>query len=87
MPIRIAPPRKRAILGLMKFTFSPILTPISEIVKIVTKIIARATQICNSVYLIGKPIPTTKASIDVASDRVNSTFVEAMSKIFSFSLN
>lgn len=87
MAIRIIPPRKRAKRGLIKFTFSPILTPISDIVKIVTKIIASATHICNSVYLIGKPIPTTKASIEVASARVNRTFVEAMSNIFSFSLN
>ena len=87
MPIRIIPPKNSAKRGLIKRTFSPILIPISEIVNRVTKIIASATSICVKVYFNGKPIPTIKASIDVARDRVSITFMLLMSKIFSFNLN
>ena len=87
MPIRIIPPKNSAKRGLIKRTLSPILIPISEIVNRVTKIIASATSICVKVYFNGKPIPMTKASIEVARARVNIIFMLLMSKIFSFSLN
>ena len=46
MPIRIIPPKNSAKRGLIKRTFSPILTPISEIVNRAMKIIA--TKMANS---------------------------------------
>ncbi len=87
MPIRIIPPKNSAKRGLIKRTFSPILTPISEITKRAMKIIARDIRIWRKVYFNGKPIPTTKASIEVARARVSITFMLLISNIFSFSLN
>ena len=83
--IKIRPPRIRANRGLIKCIFSPIRTPIKDIMKVTRNIINMDNNCSPTTQFIpGKLMPITKASILVAILSKIMTLKEETSKTFSF---